>query len=82
MGQVLLTAIETVTSDANGYWQCRSVPRDITGLSLALSHPKFFPVEYDEAVTGDPAEQTVSHQDLYAGKAILRMEPLVKKDAR
>lgn len=73
-GQVIEEEIETVETDAQGRWACRSVPSQPQGLSFKVTHPEFLPAEYDQA---DEAGQgyDVSTKSLLARAAVMTLEP-------
>lgn len=72
-GQSVEIELEKVVTDAAGRWTCRSVPPKPAGLNFRLSHPEFFPAEYDQA--DEPGEQRVTPRSLLAGEALMTLQP-------
>ncbi len=73
-GQVIEEEIETVETDAQGKWTCRSVPPNPQDLSFKVTHPEFLPAEYDQAEEAEPGYDA-STQSLLAGAAVMTLEP-------
>lgn len=47
-GQVLETALDTVTTDDSGHWSTGSVPPPGENLSFQVTHPDFLPGEFEQ----------------------------------
>lgn len=73
-GQVIEEELETVETDAQGTWACRSVPPNPQGLSFKVTHPEFLPAEYDQADEAGPGYD-VSTKSLLARAAVMALEP-------
>jgi beta-lactamase regulating signal transducer with metallopeptidase domain/Tol biopolymer transport system component/5-hydroxyisourate hydrolase-like protein (transthyretin family) len=73
VGQFLELELEAVKTDGDGRWTSRSAPPKPEGLNFKLSHPGFFPAEYDQA--DEAGERLVSTRSLLAGEAVMTIEP-------
>lgn len=79
-GQSVEIELERVVTDAAGRWSCRSAPPNPAGLNFKLSHPEFFPAEYDQA--DEPGERRVPIKDLLASEAVMKLQPGIEVTGR
>jgi hypothetical protein len=71
-GQVSLTDLDAVTTDANGKWDSSGAGTDLKDLIFAMSCPGFHDEEYGQ---GDETDAFVlSRKDLLAKSSVMKME--------
>ncbi len=75
VGQVVEFEIETVATDAQGRWRCASVPPSPKHLSFEVTHPAFYPADFDQAEDGATGPEALTARRLRAEQARFVLRP-------